>query len=156
MRDSAIKVHLPILEWFSYIKSATPDSLQYYLDDSFEKITLYSNKTNAVTYKKLANGTFEVKLEIESAKNHYDGNGKLLSSSTKSNLLDIGIFEKDILNKSGMTIKSPLFLRKVWVKPGKSTLTFITTKIPFKAGIDPYNKMIDRVPDDNMKDVEVQ
>ena len=40
------------------------------------------------------------------------------------------------------------------MKPGKNTFTFTTDELPLKAGIDPYNKMIDRTPDDNMKSVE--
>ena len=53
-----------------------------------------------------------------------------------------------------MTIKSPLMIERVWVKPGKSSYTYITNKLPIKAGIDPYNKMIDRIPDDNLISIE--
>ena len=142
------------LEWYDYMKKATPDSLQYYLEDSFKKITLYSNKVTKANYKKLANGTYQVTIEVESAKEYFDGNGKLLSKGDKPNLLEIGIFDNDTKNKQGMTLKAPLVLEKVWVKPGQSTFTYITKKMPVKAGIDPLNKMIDRVPDDNMKTVE--
>ena len=54
-----------------------------------------------------------------------------------------------------MTVKVPLLIEKVWVKPGKSTFTYITKKLPEKTGLDPYNKMIDRIPDDNIKNIEV-
>jgi len=64
--------------------------------------------------------------------------------------LEIAVFDTDIENTQGMTIKSPLVLERVWVKPGKSTYTYITNKLPIRAGIDPYNKMIDRIPDDNL------
>lgn len=57
-------------------------------------------------------------------------------------------------NGAGMTVKSPLILEKVWVKPGKSIFKYTTKKLPIKAGIDPYNKMIDRIPDDNVMTVE--
>ncbi len=142
------------LEWYSYMKKATPDSLQYYLEDSFEKITLYSNKAETATYRKLDNGTYEVSLEVESSKNHYDGLGKLLDSPDRANLLDIGVFAKDTVNARGMTIKSPLVLKKMWIEPGSTTLKFITDRKPVKAGIDPYNKMIDRIPEDNLIPVE--
>ena len=141
-------------EWYGYMKSVTPDSLKYYLEDSFEKITLYSNKVSEATYKKLANGTYEVTINVESAKNYFDGTGKLLKEGSKPNLLEIGVFDNDVKNKQGMTIKAPLVLKRVWVKPGKSSYTLITKKLPVKAGIDPYNKMIDRVPDDNLISVD--
>ncbi len=142
------------LEWYDYMKAATPDSLQYYLEDSFKKITLYSNKITKASYKKLEKDKYEVNVEVESYKSYFDGNGKLTSHGTKSNLLEIGIFDTDLKNKDGITKKSPIILEKIWVKPGKSTFTYITTKVPLKAGIDPYNKMIDRVPDDNVLDID--
>lgn len=142
------------LEWYDYIASVTPDSLQYYIEDSFKNITLYSNKVTEATYKKLAEDQYEVAITVESAKNYFDGTGKFLSEGDQPNVLEIGIFDNDVKNKQGMTIKSPLVLEKAWVKPGISTFTFITNKLPVKAGIDPYNKMIDRVPDDNLMNVE--
>ena len=142
------------LEWYDYMKAATPDSLQYYLEDSFKKITLYSNKITKASYKKLEKDKYEVNVEVESYKSYFDGNGKLTSHGTKSNLLEIGIFDTDLKNKDGIAKKSPIILEKIWVKPGKSTFTYITTKVPLKAGIDPYNKMIDRVPDDNVLDID--
>ena len=122
--------------------------------DSFEKITLYSNKVSEATYKKLGNDTYEVTINVESAKNYFDGTGNLLKEGSKPNLLEIGVFDNDVKNKQGMTIKAPLVLKRVWVKPGKSSYTLITKKLPVKAGIDPYNKMIDRVPDDNLISVD--
>ncbi|OWW25836.1 peptidase M1 [Zobellia sp. OII3] len=142
------------MEWYGYMKSVTPDSLNYYLEDSFEKITLYSNKVTGANYKKLADDKYEVTINVESVKNYFDGNGKLLAAGDRPNLLDIAVFENDIENNQGMTVKSPLVVAQTWVKPGKSTHTFITDKEPLKAGIDPYNKMIDRVPDDNIMTID--
>ncbi|TXD50614.1 MULTISPECIES: ABC transporter permease/M1 family aminopeptidase [unclassified Polaribacter] len=142
------------IEWYNYMKKVTPDSLQYYLEDSFEKITLYSNKVTKATYKKLEDNKYEVTIEVESAKNYFDGNGKLLEEGSKANALDIGVFDNDIKNTQGMMVKSALILKKVWVQPGTSSFTYITNKVPVKAGIDPYNKMIDRIPDDNLIAVE--
>lgn len=142
------------LEWYGYIDQVTPDSLKYYIEDSFKNITLYNNKVNNVTYKELDNKKYEVTMEVESGKNYYDGNGKLLKEGDKPNYLDVGIFEADSKNDQGMVVKVPLVLEKRWIKPGKNTLTFVVDKMPIKAGIDPYNKMIDRIPDDNLKDVE--
>ena len=140
-------------EWYSYIHKVTPDSLKYYLEDSFEKITLYTNKVTNATYKKVGD-KYETTLEVESGKNYFDGNGKLLEAGDKPNFLDIGVFTEDDKNEKGITRKNALILEKRWVKPGTNTFTFTTDKMPIKAGIDPYNKMIDRIPDDNMKTVE--
>ena len=71
-------------------------------------------------------------------------------------MIEIAVFDSDTKNEMGMTTKVPLFLEKRWIKPGISTFTFTTDKIPVKAGIDPYNKLIDRIPDDNLKIVELE
>ncbi|WP_411895424.1 ABC transporter permease/M1 family aminopeptidase [Winogradskyella sp. A2] len=141
-------------EWYDYMKSVTPDSLKYYLEDSFEKITLYSNKVNEASYKKIADDKYEVTLDIQSSKNYFDGNGKLLGEGDNPNLLEIGIFDNDTINDQGITTKAPLILERLWVKPGQTKYTFITDKLPVRAGVDPYNKMIDRIPDDNLVSVE--
>lgn len=141
-------------EWYSYINKATPDSLRYYLEDSFEKITLYSNKTTKANYKKNPDDTYEVTIDVESSKTHFDGLGKILDSPEKPNILEVAVFEKDTINDKGLTVKRPIALKRVWVKPGLSSYTFTTDKLPTKAGIDPYNKMIDRIPDDNLIAVE--
>ena len=157
IQDAAFRPKAPFAtskEWYGYISEVTPDSLKYYIKDSFEKITLYSNKVTEATYKKLSDGTFEVVLEVESSKTYYDGNGKTLQVSEDANMLEIGIFDNDGKNDNGMTVKTPLLIEKFWVKPGQSTYTFTTTKLPVKAGIDPYNKMIDRIPDDNLIPLE--
>ena len=74
----------------------------------------------------------------------------MLETGSKPNLIEIGIFKNDTINEKGKTVKAPIMLEKVWVTPGKSSYTFITNQLPKKAGIDPYNKMIDRIPDDNL------
>ena len=39
---------------------------------------------------------------------------------------------------------------KIAIIPGKIPFTYAVRKFPIKAEIDPYNKMIDRIPDDNL------
>lgn len=138
-------------EWYSFIKRAVPDSLKYFTEDSFEKIALYENKINESDYVKMADGRYKVTINIQSRKVYYDGKGNETGDGTSANLIDIGVFAADGKNDRGMTRKTPLYLRKHWVNPGKSTLEVIVNEEPTKAGIDPYNKLIDRIPDDNTK-----
>ena len=102
----------------------------------------------------MENGQYEVTIDVQSGKSHFDGNGKLLGSPEQPNVLEIGIFGEDVKNDLGMTVKSPIVLEKKWVTPGESSFTYTVDKMPIKAGIDPYNKMIDRIPDDNLIAVE--
>jgi hypothetical protein len=47
-----------------------------------------------------------------------------------------------------------LILDKIAIIPGKNSFTYTVGEFPIKAGIDLYNKMIDRIPDDNLIAVE--
>lgn len=142
------------LEWYDHIQAVTPDSLQYLLEDSFEKITLYDNRLTDATYTKLDDNRYEVTLNFDSKKAYYGGNGAELENPQRANLLEIGIFTKDTENDLGITQKVPLYLRKHWIEPGQQSMTITVEGLPEKAGIDPYNKMIDRIPGDNVKDVK--
>ena len=50
----------------------------------------------------------------------------------------------------------PLHLEKRMLPDGDSTITVTVDGKPAIAGIDPYNELIDRVPDDNRKPVTLQ
>lgn len=143
-------------EWYSYIKGATPDSLQYYLEDSFEKIALYENRTTKAEYTEQNDSTFHVSLTFQTKKIYYDSTGRDIKTGTGKDLIEIGIFAEDGKNEKGMTKKTPLYLKKHWLAPGEHTLEFVVNKRPVKGGIDPYNKLIDRIPDDNVKKLEVR
>ena len=141
-------------EWLTYIEAATPDSLKYFVDESFRNIVLYENKATEATYKKIAEDEYEVSLTIDSKKIFYDGLGEIEKEGEEKSLIEIGILAEDGKNEEGMTVKKPLYLKKHWLTPGEHTFTFTVNEKPDKAGIDPYTKLIDRVPEDNLKDVD--
>lgn len=65
--------------------------------------------------------------------------------------VDIGIFAADIQNKEGFTQTNPLYFQKHKLTAGEHTITIIVKGKPEKAGIDPYFKLADRLPWDNIK-----
>ena len=64
--------------------------------------------------------------------------------------IDIGIFTKD---PDDVTEGDDhvLLLDKHRVQSGESTFEFVVDEAPSHVGIDPYNKLIDRNSDDNLK-----
>lgn len=68
--------------------------------------------------------------------------------------MDIGIFAKEDTDENGRTRTNALYLQKHRIKPGQRTITLQVSAEPVKASIDPYNKLIDRIPDDNLIAVE--
>lgn len=67
---------------------------------------------------------------------------------TLNDLIDVGV-----LSGTKEHLK-PLHMEKQWFKTDSSTVTFIVDEKPALAGIDPYNKLIDRNPEDNLIAVE--
>lgn len=139
---------------YKTIYAVTPDSLKYKVDDGFKEIVLYENRVIDAKTKSLANGKWETTFTVNSQKIYYDNKGREDRIDVKKNLVDIGLFGEDVKNKDGVTIKNPFYFELKWLKPGNNTFTVITDKKPLKAGIDPYNKLIDRNSDDNLKTVE--
>ncbi|MBL7883992.1 MAG: ABC transporter permease [Bacteroidia bacterium] len=136
------------IEFVNYLKAATPDSLKYIINDMFETITLYENKASKCSYTKTADGKYLVKLTIESKKMKADSVGKLKDVAI-NDWIDIGIFgTKEV---DGKKVETELYLQKRKIDKNKMEFEIIVDEEPVKAGVDPYNKLIDRTPDNNTK-----
>jgi ABC-2 type transport system permease protein len=128
------------------LRAQTPSDLQYFLNDSFEKITLYDNKAVEAASQKMPDGTYKVTLTVEGRKAYADGNG-VESPAQLHDLIDVGVFS----GKKGE--EKPLALRKEWINGARQSFEFMVKEQPTRAGIDPYNKLIDRNGDDNTMDI---
>ncbi len=128
------------------LRAQTPAELQYFIDDSFEKITLYDNKAIEASAKKTADGKYTVTLTVQGRKLYADGNG-VETETPINDLIDVGVLTGAKGNDK------PLQVRKERINGGRQTFTFTVDKLPTRAGIDPINKLIDRNLDDNSVDV---
>lgn len=130
-------------EFLRYLRKATPSDLQYIITDLFETITLYENRALQVTYQKMANGQYLVKLKFEARKFRADGMGRETSIEMNDSIT-FGIFGPE---------NEVLYRGKHWVRSGESELRFVVDTIPKKAGIDPHYYLIDKNTQDNIIDV---
>jgi ABC-type transport system involved in multi-copper enzyme maturation permease subunit len=128
------------------IREVTPAHLQYVIDDMFETITLYDNRARSASAKALPDGRHEVTVEIVASKRKADDLGKE-TEAPLDDWIDIGVL--DAGNK-------PLYLEKRRVDRGDAAFTVVVDGKPARAGIDPYNKLIDRRPKDNTVAVEMR
>ncbi len=134
-------------EFVSYLKAATPDSLQYLIKDMFETITIYENYVQDLSYTKQSDGQYKVKLTVGSAKFRADSTGKQ-SKIAVADYIDIGIFAKKS-GKEKTELGKAMVMQKVKMDQPVKTFEFVVKEKPEVAGIDPYNKLIDRTPDNN-------
>ena len=66
--------------------------------------------------------------------------------------LEVGILGESDLN--GERIEIPILIEKVLITDALTTFTYNIDQKPIKAGIDPMNKFVDRIVDDNLIKVE--
>ncbi len=66
--------------------------------------------------------------------------------------IEIGAFAQP---PHGKKYGKTLYRDRVLMTSGQKTYTFTVNEAPAKAGIDPFLLLIDRVPDDNTKTVEI-
>jgi ABC-type transport system involved in multi-copper enzyme maturation permease subunit len=128
------------------LKAQTPAELQYLIDDGFNRIVLYDNKAVSATSQRRLDGKFSVTLTVQARKVQADGNG-VESAMPLADYIEIGVFEgkKDE--------EKPLLMRREKITQEHQTFELVVDRRPTRAGIDPYNKLIDRVADDNLIDV---
>jgi aminopeptidase N len=127
---------------------AGPENQQL-ITDLFEKITLYDLKTKTAAVKRRADGRYDVTLNVEAKKVYADGQGKETPVAIPAGeLFDIGVFAAEP-GKKGFSSKDVLYFKTTPLKSGSQTVTVTVDKPPAFAGVDPYNKQIDRNSDDN-------
>ena len=133
-----------------HIRAATPDSMQQAVDDYFDTITLWDVKTDSVLSTQQPGGQYKVTVIGTAAKFRADSLGTELPIPL-NDYIDVGVFSAA---KQGARIGDPLVIRKVKVTSGVVRVDFLVKGKPARAGIDPYNLLIDRVPGDNSRDVK--
>ncbi len=117
--------------------------------DLFERIVLWDLKVSDTSVEERADGRFDVTLTIDAAKVEADGVGR----ETPLDLdmpIDIGLFtaHPDTVNEGDDHV---LFLERRPIVSRTQTVTVTVDRRPAVVGIDPYNKLIDRNSDDNLK-----
>ena len=157
-RDSfALKENPPFPgsnDLYRFIKRHTPDSIHYYLTDTWEKITLYENKLISAKATKVGKGEYDVTLEFKTGKLYADSSGKE-TVAPMNDYIDVAIFGEETTDKAGRKKVNPIFIKKYKLTAGTKKMVIRVKGKPVKAGVDPYNKLIDRIPDDNQGDIEI-
>ena len=128
------------------LRAQTPPELQYMIDDGFNRIVLYDNKAVSATAQKRPDGRYSVTLTVQARKVQADGNG-VETAMPLDDYIEIGVF------KGKKDEEQPLYMQREKITQDHQTFTVVVDERPTRAGIDPYNKLIDRIADDNMIDV---
>lgn len=130
-------------------RSVADEGQQDLITDLFEKIVIYDLSVAEATVKETGDG-FEVTMVVDARKFEADGAGAETEVPLHQ-MLDVAVFGEDTEALGDDDLPEPLVFEHRLVESGEQTLTFTVSERPGKVGIDPYVKMIDRNPDDNVK-----
>jgi ABC-2 type transport system permease protein len=130
-------------DFIDALRTATPDDRKYLITDFFERLTLFDNRAVSATWRETPDHRYAVTLKVSAAKLRADDKGNE-NEIPINDLIDIGVF-----SGKGKDEKA-LFLEKRRITQRETTIEVIVDQQPSRAGIDPYNKLIDRVSEDNV------
>ena len=135
-----------------HLRAAAGPQHDQLLTDLFERITLYDVKVTDARSKKRADGRWDVTLEVDARKLYADGKGKETEAPLEETF-EVGVFTIEP-GREGYDKSSVIGVQRLPLKSGKQTLTVVAAREPKVAGVDPFNKRVDRNSDDNLKDVD--
>jgi len=127
---------------------ARNDEERQLVRDLFERITIFDMKAKTATVKKLPDGRFETLLTVAGDKFYADGKGKE-TKAVLDNQVDIGLFAARP-GLGAFSAKDVDLIERRPISSGEQQIRVISKKKPAFAGVDPYNKFIDRNSEDNV------
>ena len=137
------------------LSAQTPAQYQYLMQDLFKDITLFSNRAISATAVKRADGKYNVTVVVQVHKYKSDAKGNEVEVPV-DDWIEVGALGAP---PKGFHYGPVLARERVHVTSGNTgatnTYTFVTDTLPDKAGVDPLLLLIDRIPDDNLKKVEL-
>ncbi|HEY0102298.1 MAG TPA: M1 family aminopeptidase [Brevundimonas sp.] len=140
------------LDLVAAIRAEAPADKQALITDLFEKITLYDVKTTGATATRRPDGQWDVTVTVDARKLYGDGEG-VETESPLTETLDVGLFSAEP-GKGRFKEADVLLMERRPIRSGVQTLRFVTRREPKFAGVDPYNRWIDRNSDDNVRAVD--
>lgn len=118
------------------------------VEDLFARITLYDLKAKSATTRKLPDGQFETVLSVDATKYYADGKGKERAAPL-ADRIDVGLFDQNP-SYGAFAAKDVVSMQRRPIRSGVQEVRFVTKRRPAFAGVDPYNKYVDRNGDDNV------
>lgn len=128
------------------LRAVTPKDKAYLIDDLFESIVMYENRTESAVARRRPDGKYQVTIDARAGKLKATDQGEEQPMALRD-YIDFGVDDRN---------GNPLVRERRLVTQSGQQLTFVVDGVPGRAGIDPDNKLIDRKPNDNMLPVDIQ
>jgi len=110
-----------------------PDSLRYFLEDSWKKVCLYDNKILSAATAPLGGDRYKITVRLDIRKIYYDSTGKEQPATSMNDFIDIGV---------GGQGATSLYLHRYKLGAGTQTLEIIVKGKPVSVQIDPHGYLL--------------
>ncbi|MGH6950729.1 MAG: hypothetical protein ACREH4_07640, partial [Vitreimonas sp.] len=118
------------------------------ITDLFERITLYDARVVSAASSQRSDGRWDVTMVVEARKLYADGEGQE-TEAPLDEAFEVGVFTAEPGEGAFSAADVVAFERRP-IRSGRQTVTLTVDREPRFAGIDPYNKRVDRNSDDNV------
>lgn len=136
-------------ELLGELQQVMPAESKHLVEDLFGTITMFDNRITSATSARRSDGTFLVRVELETRKLRGDGRGAE-QEIPAGDWIDIALLGEEAEGGRG----SVLVLERRRISGSPSTFEIVTRRQPARVAIDPYSKLIDRRRGDNVRAVE--
>lgn len=126
--------YLTTIDFVEELKTITPDSLQYLIEDGLEKITFYDFEITNAKYERNEEMEYFLHLDIEAEKLYADGLGKE-TEAKMNDFVEVGVFKKN---------GKEVYLEKLKLTSGENHFKIKLGRKPSKVIIDPDYKLISK------------
>ncbi len=140
------------LDFMRLIREEAGPEYDQLISDLFEKITIFDLEAERAEIAERDDGRFDVAFFFAAQKFYADGEGRETPAEIAIPI-DIGIFTKDP-DDADFDADHVLYLEKHKIDPDNPVINITVDKRPTHVGIDPYIKLIDRDPENNVVAVD--
>jgi len=120
--------------------------------DQLERITVYDVSARLARTRQVEGGAWETTIDVEAAKRYADGLGQE-TPAMLDETFEVGLFTTEPGTR-GFRSEHVLSFERRPLRDGAQQIVLRSAARPAFAGVDPYNKRIDRNTDDNVRAVE--
>ncbi len=139
-------------ELLTYLREEAGAEHEQLISDLFERIVFYDNRVDDVQVEALPGDRYALTLTLNAAKFNADGIGRETPMAI-NDWIEVGVFAR--APGASEREETVLSLQRHRITQAQTELRIEVDGKPFEVGFDPYNKLIDRVSEDNRKRVQV-
>jgi ABC-2 type transport system permease protein len=133
------------MEFVQSIRQSTPDSMQYFVSDVFDRIVFYENKISNSKLTSKDTSNYDITLTVNSSKKYADSLGKE-TAAPMNDYVEVGVYDRK---------GNQLYLERYKFRQGDNKLSIHVTRKPHKVVVDPRHLLFDKRDEDNEKVLKI-